>query len=134
MRPYRGKTYDKKWVYGYYFKIDETHYILSNEQSWLDEFDSFRSAYAVDSETIGQYTRRKDINDIDIYENDILEFEFEGEKFKTDPVGWQKDLSLWKCGIGITSSIPEDICLSECSYEIVGNIHDNPELLKRLGE
>ena len=84
----------------------------------------------VDSATVGQYTGMTDKNGKRIFEGDILHFDYTGKHLGVEgaaPVifengkfgvkwGWHKDF----------------VCLdgfANTTMEIVGNIHDNPELL-----
>lgn len=102
--------------------------------------------------TVGQYTGLKDKNDKDIYEGDILIFHAvtsrtlyrgyclepykKGQKFivKNLPTGWNLTDIEHK-----DSEIPSQACHvnndefwnHQKSFEIIGNIHENPELLEQ---
>jgi len=43
---------------------------------------------------------------------------------------WEKDMSLFKFGVGINTPIPEDLCIAESEYKVIGNKYGNPELLE----
>ncbi len=77
-----------------------------------------------------QYTGLKDKNGKEVYEGDILQYEHEGEKVFTGPVSWENEMSFFKCEIGLNIPIPEDLCMADMSYEVIGNIYENPMLLK----
>lgn len=83
--------------------------------------------FAVIPETVGQYTGQPDKNDVKIFEGDIVTGYFNYKKI----IGYifyggnahffiQRDGIL---GIGLDNA--------DCWLEVIGNIHDNPELLKK---
>ena len=127
MREYkfRGKRIDNgEWVYGYYF-IEERDIedgiiwrdIPQIQQRYGDHFQYFD----VDLATVGQYTGLHDKNGREIYEGDILRFTHEREDFiNTDA--------------RIAVEIPKIYYMIDNpynhSFEVIGNIYENPELLK----
>lgn len=89
--------------------------------------------YAVDPETVGQYTGLKDMEDTEAYEADILKDEHEelyvirwsdhwGGFCLAKPSGRFADGKIYY-------SSHNPIYSGLGSYNILGNIHDNPELL-----
>ena len=94
----------------------------------------------VDPETIGQYTGIKDINKIKIFDGDILKVsDMWGNSNKIIEVFWHEYSQGWGSrNYDIDDSFPEEIKAKGyvCSglmvfsnYEVIGNAHDNPELL-----
>lgn len=118
-----------KWVYGF-----------------LSEEDKIRKTnlidYEVDDKTIGQFTGLYDKNGKEIYENDILKVKTnEGIEYNPLLVVYSEVYGgfclLSKNVLNITPNKPHrpinpnwwDGFKDE--IEIIGNIHDNPELLKQ---
>lgn len=79
-----------------------------------------------------QYTGIKDSAKKEIYEGDILQFEHDGEKLCAGAVKWREEVAIWAVdiGIGLTTIEPEDAWVPD-AYEVIGNIHESPELLDK---
>ena len=116
---FRGKRVDNgEWVYGdlHHGPISGNIYIMGTQ---------------VIPETVGQSTGLKDRNGVEIWEGDVLrgEYYFRGE-------GWfdtgEGDFSINDQVIfenGKFTCRGFDLCkINECG-EVIGNIHDNPELM-----
>jgi len=72
-----------------------------------------------------QFTGLKDCKDIDIYEGDIVNSEFNGKGF----VKWNNDNSTFE--IYVEDNADDDQYFFVKGYgEIIGNIHQNPKLIK----
>ena len=84
--------------------------------------------YEVDPDTVGQYTGLKDKNGKEIYEGDIIESKRYGHI-----VMYDKNLAGF-CSANV--KYPEDLCglnqqwINECGKVVIGNVTDNPELMK----
>ena len=136
---FRGKRADNgKWVYGYYFEAKEHWHDHGKHEAWIATdfvqnggWCNVRGKYAVDPDTVGQYTGRTDKNGKKIFEGDIVKV--------TDDYG---EMNVCSCGIGyvlfydgvwyIDDEVNDGLYdVSKIYYiEVIGNIHDNPELLK----
>lgn len=116
------KYNDGDWYYGYLIFDGEDYQIVE------PKYGSFRRT--VLKETVGEFTGMTDKNDKKIFEGDILEF-----SDRIVSVFWHAHLGCWDSDfIKFTNkeNDREDMSLCRWSYsaKVVGNIHDNPELLK----
>ena len=129
---FRGKRLDNgEWVYGDYWHLPEKNFYCISDK----EFNR-----KVTSETVGQYTGLTDKNGRKIFEGDILEGIRYGNEERAE-VLWIDKAASW----GIRYSFREK---NESGYTswlnsawfrsindarapvVIGNIHDNPELLE----
>ena len=112
-----------QWVFGNYSK-DRLYNNIHIEDTSKEDIESID----VDPDTVGQYTGRTDKNGTKIFEGDVLEFEF-------DEIGKQRAKVYFneKYGAFLLEVISENFQYANISDGIViGNIHDNPELLEGL--
>ena len=128
---FRGKRIDNgKWVYGDLVQ-SPAHCVVQ-----IYEQDLCGDNFAVDPSTIGQYTGLTDNNGKKIFEGDIIKIvqdydysddysiskvysyngifcvDYHGDDFDSTALGFLKDY------------------LPDGGFEVIGNIHDNPELLE----
>jgi uncharacterized phage protein (TIGR01671 family) len=136
---FRAKTVEGEWLYGGYVKCNNREYILPDidlvSREWV-----FKHIEVI-PETIGQFTGLTDKNGKKIFECDTVKFtdttfgyshigevcfdkgsfcilyEFYGQK-KLHRIG---KTNKWQ-DMGASGNITY-------SYEVIGNIYDNPELL-----
>ncbi len=114
---YRGKRRDNgEWAYGYLFKSWERCYILWGTTNRVPDM------VEVDPETVGECTNLTDKNSKEIYEGDIL---YDSGEYYS-PVIWSKEYAGWFIQ---TYDGPEPL-YEQGNVIIIGNIYDNPELLK----
>jgi uncharacterized phage protein (TIGR01671 family) len=108
------------WLYGFYLQNRGAHFVCPDEfaegKSWDD--------YEIDPETRGEYTGQKDKNGQEIYEGDIMR-DVDGN---TCEVIWQQESAGFRQYDHVLQLC--DNFIEEEFDEIIGNIHDNPELLK----
>ena len=129
---FRGKRTDNgEWVYGNYCiaeKLDK-----SGVEYFIIEIEAEGSQYYVIPETVGQYTGLKDKNGKRIFEGDIIKhYNHNPIREYSEDVGKVFYYSK-SCRFLRTSKLFPNDCLEIegcCEYEVIGNIHDNPEFLK----
>jgi hypothetical protein len=121
-----------KWIYGGYGEIYGTSYIMTASfmkhitaggSRWMDEEIN---AIKVQSKTVGQYTQTIDKNKNKIFDGDIIKYET-----TKGLVLFSKTLLAWMVGIRDEYGIKHEE-LYDNMYTIIGNIHDNPNLLKEI--
>lgn len=119
---FRGKRIDNgEWIYGdvVQFPIHGIVRIVEQEPSYKDA--------EVDLDTVGQYTGLTDKNGKKIFEGDIVKVSHGGSTYYAK-IEWD-DGSFWVANHDI--QMPNYISeVSKTYLEIIGNIHDNPELLE----
>lgn len=112
---FRGKRLDNgEWIIGYYIVVDSISYILP-EKYFLN------GIVEVDPSTVGQYTGLTDKNGVKIFKGDIVH--------AVTPNTSKNCCVKFEYGqfcIGINMPL----AYVRHSLEVIGNIHDNPELLK----
>jgi hypothetical protein len=111
---FRGKTNNGEWEYGV-----PVFSGLNNELAFIKQMHSYN--HQVIPETVGQYTGLNDKNGTKIFEGDIVAF---GEYQYT--VEWKED----RLGYGYAETADRMLECDGRHCEVIGNIHDNPELLK----
>ena len=105
------------WVYGLITRLyDERFETLPAEMRDIDGV----SGIEIDYTTIGQYTGLTDKNGKKIFEGDVV----------ANSCGIKKTVEFYKGRYYPFIAFPEYNCWDEKECEIIGNIHDNPELLK----
>ena len=114
---FRGKDRRTgKWYYGNLYVKDtrgRTH-ICTPERGCFD----------IDPETVGQFIGLYDKDGKEIYEGDILDF----NGFKIE-VRFVRGIFALLCNGDLDNGLCGD-CRTDMFAKVIGNIHDNPELLK----
>ena len=136
---FRGKRLDNgEWVYGSFIQVE--HEDGSFTAAIFPQKDAGGDA-EVSPATVGQYTGLRDKNGKRIFEGDILRIAKISDglgSYYHPPldypvnvvVKWDLCAWMWEtlCEDKRYISFPNAWCHYEC--EIIGNIHDNPELLE----
>lgn len=131
---FRAKRIDNgEWTEGYVFELQPGQYMICDRiqydrPSTLPVWEFFRyCTHEIVPETLCQYTGLTDKNGNRIWENDIIKHEISDtigtvKWYQEDYVGWCVDDTI------IDEQQFTDEMWNEC--EVIGNIFDNPELLK----
>ena len=118
---FRGVNFQKEWVYGdliHSYANDDIAIVYYREGSKTPTFD------AIFPESFGQYTGLTDKNGVKIFEGDIISLGDPNIKY----------LTMWRNAgfaakqIGASSYIGLTYWASD--IEVLGNVIDNPELIK----
>lgn len=142
---FRGKRPNSgKWIEGFFYQENGFSWILS------ERFKVPECSCEVLPDTVGQFTGLTDKNGTKIFEGDIIKFftiRFHNKK-RVPPATkkWFKSPILWHEGIFLINEgnkIPKEVDDFDTFFnvcfppypdgafepEIIGNVHDNPELL-----
>lgn len=121
---FRGKSiYDDKWLLGSLVKIEKDSYAVIPPLNNIEIGKSI-GLYEVYSETVGQFTGLLDKDGKEIYEGDILN---NGQRNYF--VCWNSERGAWWLK---NKDLIYTTPLGFLSIElfVVGNIYDNPDLIK----
>lgn len=123
-REYRTNYNNGDWVYGLITKLHDEEYNLPAEM----RDDLGINGIEVDYKTIGQYIGIEDKNETSIFEGDIIQINDDEDIYVIE---YSDDDAAFEA-IGQFSRICYDfnVSLFGGCVEVVGNIHDNPELLE----
>ena len=125
---FRGKA-KGKWFFG-----DITEWPLGEFQIWTKTREDGGHNYMIGPATVGQFTGLLDKNGKRIFEGDIVisylmntRTKVKFQRYTVDSDNFSASFSL--TGIKDGDFIPRFTELAAKYLEVIGNIHDNPELL-----
>jgi len=131
-----GSPIDSNWVYGGIFPNNEggDFAIIYQQYPKIEK-------YTVYVDTVGQFTGLTDKNGRKIFEGDILKIVHKYQSPFDDDTKEYTDITtdvVFFDDEGLCFSYGESpfLCVADnvtAEYEVVGNIHDNPELLEQEG-
>lgn len=131
---FRGKRFDnEEWVFGNFIEDKwgddngNTIYAILQDRVAPDIAELWTPVRVI-PETVGQFTGLYDNKGTRIFEGDIVS----SNKRKTW-IGmgevWFGNSAFW-CGEREWAKLLRVVCLEDEQAEVIGNIHDNPELLE----
>ena len=133
---FRGKSlYDNEWVYGNLQIVGDY-----DSQAYINPYNDYDKFIEVDKNTVGQATGLFDINGNEFYEDHIVKTAFSDKPFGV--ITWHSNGYFFiDCNFGqyplssngyrpLGEMLSEKIDGKKIDIEIIGNIHDNSELLK----
>jgi len=129
---FRGRsTHSDDWCYGSFVNNPDEPTICGFD-IWADGDSDWREE-KVEPHTVGQYTGLCDKNGKEIYEGDIIRtYGSKGDEIKHTVEYSDKEAMFCTKLIGadmLGGSITQR-WLDEFEFEVIGNVHDNPQLLK----
>lgn len=124
---FRGKRVDNgEWVYGYYLVSGKNHHSPNLHFIYVDErglnLYAGLTAYKITPESIGQFTGLTDKNGVEIYKGDICMHN-----------GKIAQIVFWEGAFIFNVYYIHDYSLTNFAccrtFEVIGNIYENPKLL-----
>ena len=107
-----------EWVYG------DLHL-----QSRIPHIHSLGKKYPINPGTVGQFTGLYDKDGKEIYEWDILQLKYSDGSYHSSSVYYAQQKGYWAVDVSINERIILGY-IDRTKLVVIGNIHDNPELLK----
>jgi len=142
MRKYRGLTKEGKWVYGCLIEFEDMSIIF--EDSVIITKCSFKPYSFIASdfwvevipETVGQSTGLKDKNGKEIYRGDIVRLMTYKSYLSREKNKYRLEVVTKGCACGLNTNGLVSIQKEgqeeyERQFEVIGNRHQNPELLEQ---
>ena len=127
---FRGKRKDNNnsWIYGHLHKMDGygTGYTEFGIQAQGTPTSRPWSVLVI-PETVGQYTGLTDKNGKKIFDGDIVKMFYKDDLAEVGPIKWS-DIGLRYKFVALDGTAYSFDCTA--SLVVIGNIHDNPELMK----
>nr|DAM17406.1 MAG TPA: YopX protein [Caudoviricetes sp.] len=121
---FRGKRTDNgEWAYGVPTKDNHGEMVMVESTFECEEYNCCgANCLYVDENTVGQYTGMKDNNGKPIFEGDILKLGIGKTRFVFYGVSSFRHT--------IYNGYAKEFDFKDKGYQVIGNIHDNPELLR----
>ena len=117
---FRAKDFHSNWVYGDLNMLSNIPYIRTD----------IRQEYAINTNTIGQFIGLKDKNGTQIYEGDIVKYMGHHYTESIGEIFYDKTCCCFSTKVKNGKGYDVVDIDSYLELEVIGNIYDNPELLK----
>lgn len=132
---FRGRISKNEWVYGLPIEGEplmgrgkETCIVTKPGLSYYDGvLMTYDECVEVDPDTVGQFTGLTDRNSTKIFEGDIVHVKAHSGSFTGCVTYWLEEEPRFVCET--KHGLHYAIC-AKFEFEVLGNIHDNPELLE----
>ena len=125
---FRGRKSDSKtWVYGtpVFYKSGEAS-IFPSLSEYGSEATEIIKRDKIDPKTIGQFTGLTDKNGVEIFEGDIVEWPTD-----IDRDYYNESYRFVREEVKFEGGAFYPVCnMDEYEFKVIGNIYENPELLK----
>ena len=129
---FRGKLeYNGKWIYGDLLQYENGDVAIFRYKlsSFGCECTEMSKRDRVTPDTIGQYTGLTDKNGVKIFEGDVVII---GEKLKAKVIYYDGAFRMQsEFSPTLIDTTDMGYMMREFSVRVIGNIHDNPELIKK---
>ena len=125
-----------KWAFGFFIEtVNRRAFILEGKdldlipsiEALRGEYFDTQYFYEVDIDTVGQLRDHLD-DGTEVYDDDIVEFEYGGQKRIEPVIGYNSITYVGRSHNFQLNKLFHDI--ETRPYSVLGNIHENPELLK----
>ena len=135
MRTIKFRGFNRKnneWLHGFYLQNRGAHFVCPDEFATNKSWDD----YEVDPETVGQFTGLLDKNGKEIYEGDIIEqaafrYDKNVHRYRMAWIDNTGEFGAFEIGKPIGPPTMYSLIAHFCKImEVIGNIHDTPELLE----
>ena len=138
---FRGKRCDNgEWVQGFYVRADHHWHKNGIHKDWIicgasanGGWFALHNKYAVKAETVGQFTGLTDKNGKKIFEGDVIKIPDDYDEYGHN-AGEIYEVYFFFGGFRLKPkySKARGYWLEDDeTVEVIGNIHDNPELLEK---
>lgn len=126
---FRGKCLDNgEWIEGDLLRMNGHWFIFP------DPAPEGIDKYAVDPATVGEYTGLKDKNGKEIYEGDVIRSPLSEDKTRPHRIFYHTGNAAFMGALVDRKELCylrlDQDWIYKFEKEVIGNIHDNPELLK----
>ena len=130
---FRGKDDNNNWCYGYAIIGKRFKWASILPIDTIDDAPPMFDECEVELDTVGQYTGLKDKNGTKIFEGDIIKIPEDWDKYGIN-AGELFEVYFDYGGFRLKPKIYKDCrgywLEDDGEFEIISNVHDNPELLE----